>query len=210
MGNGLRYAPGQADDTANKANEYQFEPLHKIYFYDAWRWKIELNQPESSLHPGTSNLCPWSRKEMLTGLKRVKRRFAMALSNRQPFHRGFCLGASVSVYLSACLDRAGHRDEHTHDVNCLSRSVCLGRSVSVCLSRSRSRSRSVSVSACLSRSVCFGLSVCVSRSVNLGARSVYLGLSVCVSVGQDTRTNTPTMSFNSAVSPGLHMRPPCR
>ena len=33
-----------------KAKEYQFESLHKIYFYDAWRWKIELNQPESPLH----------------------------------------------------------------------------------------------------------------------------------------------------------------
>ena len=50
VGSGLRYAPGQADDIANKAKEYQFESLHKIYFYDAWRWKIELNQPESPLH----------------------------------------------------------------------------------------------------------------------------------------------------------------
>ena len=64
VGSGLRYAPGQADDTANKAKEYQFESLHKIYFYDAWRWKIELNQPESPLHlpprPGLlQNGCYW-------------------------------------------------------------------------------------------------------------------------------------------------------
>ena len=30
VGSGLRYAPGQADDAANKAKEYQFESLHKI------------------------------------------------------------------------------------------------------------------------------------------------------------------------------------
>ena len=64
---GRRYAPGQADDAANKAKEYQFESLHKIYFYDAWRWKIELNQPESSLHlpprPGLlQNGCCWRQQ----------------------------------------------------------------------------------------------------------------------------------------------------
>ena len=64
VGSCRRYAPGQADDAANKAKEYQFESLHKIYFYDAWRWKIELNQPESSLHlpprPGLlQNGCYW-------------------------------------------------------------------------------------------------------------------------------------------------------
>ena len=50
VGSGLHHAPWQADETANKAEEYQFESLHKICFYDAWRWKIELNQPESPLH----------------------------------------------------------------------------------------------------------------------------------------------------------------
>ena len=47
VGSGLHHAPWQADETANKAEEYQFELLHKICFYDASRWKIELNQPES-------------------------------------------------------------------------------------------------------------------------------------------------------------------
>ena len=64
VGSCSRYTPGQADDAANKAKEYQFESLHKIYFYDAWRWKIELNQPESPLHlppsPGLlQNGCYW-------------------------------------------------------------------------------------------------------------------------------------------------------
>ena len=64
MGSGPRYALGQADYAANKANEYQFESLHKIYFYDAWRWKIELNQPDSPLRlpprPGLlQNGCYW-------------------------------------------------------------------------------------------------------------------------------------------------------
>ena len=49
VGSGPRYAAGQAGDAANKAKGYQFESLHTIYFYDAWRWKIELNQPGSPL-----------------------------------------------------------------------------------------------------------------------------------------------------------------
>ena len=66
VGSGQRYAFGQADDAANKAREYQFESLHKIYFYDAWRWKIELNQPESPLRlpprPGLlQNGCYWQQ-----------------------------------------------------------------------------------------------------------------------------------------------------
>ena len=64
VGSFSRYTPGQADDAANKAKEYQFESLRKIYFYDAWRWKIELNQPDSLLHlpprPGLlQNGCYW-------------------------------------------------------------------------------------------------------------------------------------------------------
>ena len=64
VGSGPRYALGQAGDAANKAKDYQFESLHKIYFYDAWRWKIELNQPESPLRlppqPGLlQNGCYW-------------------------------------------------------------------------------------------------------------------------------------------------------
>ena len=46
VGREARYAFRQADDAANKAKDYSFESLHKIYFYDAWRWTIELNQPE--------------------------------------------------------------------------------------------------------------------------------------------------------------------
>ena len=64
VGSGPRYALGQADYAANKAKEYQFESLHKIYFYDAWRWKIELNLPDSPLRlpprPGLlQNGCYW-------------------------------------------------------------------------------------------------------------------------------------------------------
>ena len=34
----------------NKAKEYQFEALHEIYFYDAWRSQPELNKTDSLLH----------------------------------------------------------------------------------------------------------------------------------------------------------------
>ena len=50
VGEGLRYAQGQAKDATIKANDYQFEALHKIYYYDAWRLILELDQPDSLLH----------------------------------------------------------------------------------------------------------------------------------------------------------------
>ena len=66
VGCGTRYAFGQASDAANKAKEYSFESLHKIYFYDAWRWIIELDQPSSPLRlpprPGLLQKgCYWQR-----------------------------------------------------------------------------------------------------------------------------------------------------
>ena len=66
VGKGARYTFRQADDTANKAKDYNFESLHKIYFYDAWRWTIELNQQDSLLRlpprPGLlQNGCYWQR-----------------------------------------------------------------------------------------------------------------------------------------------------
>ena len=66
VGCGARYAFGQASDAANKAKEYSFESLHKIYFYDAWRWIIELDQPDSPLRlpprPGLLQKgCYWQR-----------------------------------------------------------------------------------------------------------------------------------------------------
>ena len=122
----------------------------------------------------------------------MKKRFVVTPSNQQPFHRGFCLGVSVS--LSVCLG-------HTDDVNCLSRSVCLALSVSVSLSQS----------VCL-----VGLSISVGLS-----RSVYLGLSVCVSFGEG-RTHRQTRprclvtqcppgctcarDVDNAISPGRHNR----
>ena len=66
VGREARYAFRQADDAANRAKDHSFESLHKIYFYDAWRWTIELNQPNSLLRlpprPGLlQNGCYWQR-----------------------------------------------------------------------------------------------------------------------------------------------------
>ena len=66
VGREARYAFRQADDAANRAKDYSFESLRKIYFYDAWRWTIELNQPNSLLRlpprPGLlQNGCYWQR-----------------------------------------------------------------------------------------------------------------------------------------------------
>ena len=48
VGSAVRYPPGKSD-VANKARLYQFEALHKIYFYDAWRNEPILNRENSSL-----------------------------------------------------------------------------------------------------------------------------------------------------------------
>ena len=50
VGNSSRSSPRQVDDAANRAKDYHFESLHKIYFYDAWRCQPELNQHDSLLH----------------------------------------------------------------------------------------------------------------------------------------------------------------
>ena len=48
VGSAVRYPPGKSD-AANKARLYQFEALHKIYFYDAWRNESLLDKEGSSL-----------------------------------------------------------------------------------------------------------------------------------------------------------------
>ena len=48
VGSTVRYPPGKCD-VANKARLYQFEALHKIYFYDAWRSEPILDREDSSL-----------------------------------------------------------------------------------------------------------------------------------------------------------------
>ena len=50
VGSTSRYPPGQEADAAHKAKEYQFQALHKIYFYVAWRSQPELGTRGSDLH----------------------------------------------------------------------------------------------------------------------------------------------------------------
>ena len=64
VGSAVRYPPGKSD-VANKARLYQFEALHKIYFYDAWRNEPIPNRENSSLllppAPGMlQDGCYWS------------------------------------------------------------------------------------------------------------------------------------------------------
>ena len=63
-----------AGDAANKAKDCQFESLHKIYFYDGWRWKIELNQPDS---PPTVRPRPLSREYCQKGRKHTQQALPM-------------------------------------------------------------------------------------------------------------------------------------
>ena len=64
VGSAVRYPPGRSD-AANKARLYQFEALHNIYFYDAWRSEPMLNRDHSPLQlppvPGmVKDGCYWS------------------------------------------------------------------------------------------------------------------------------------------------------
>ena len=64
VGSAIRYPPGRSD-AANKVRLYQFEALHKIYFYDAWRSEPILNRDNSPLllppAPGMlKDGCYWS------------------------------------------------------------------------------------------------------------------------------------------------------
>ena len=63
VGSAVRYPPGKSD--AAKARLYQFEALHKIYCYDAWRSEPILNRDNSPLllppAPGMlKDGCYWS------------------------------------------------------------------------------------------------------------------------------------------------------
>ena len=71
VGSAVRHLPGKSD-VANKARLYQFEALHKIYFYDAWRNEPILNREDSSLllppAPGMlKDGCYWSPTAATSG-----------------------------------------------------------------------------------------------------------------------------------------------
>ena len=116
-----------------------------------------------------------------------------------------CLGvcAFVCLGLSACLVRAGHTEEHTHDVNSLSRSVWVSVCLSVCLPGWLAGCwlagwlagwlcLSVFVSVCLSGSVwvCLGLDLSGSG----------LSLSVSVSVSKNTCDCSPQKTSKTTCS----------
>ena len=66
VGNSQRYQPSMNAVEQRTAQDYTFEALHRIYFYDAWRTEPVLGAPESDLvlppHPGLlTQGCYWPR-----------------------------------------------------------------------------------------------------------------------------------------------------
>ena len=64
VGNSQRYQPSMNAGEQRTAQDYTFEALHRIYFYDAWRTQPVLGAPESDLvlppHPGLlTQGCYW-------------------------------------------------------------------------------------------------------------------------------------------------------
>ena len=64
VGNSQRYQPSMNAVEQRTAQDYTFEALHRIYFYDAWRTQPVLGAPESDLvlppHPGLlTQGCYW-------------------------------------------------------------------------------------------------------------------------------------------------------
>ena len=49
VGCSKRYQPRSGAETSRKAQDYSFEALHRIYFYDAWRPEPVLDAPGSEL-----------------------------------------------------------------------------------------------------------------------------------------------------------------
>ena len=66
VGSSLRYQPTPSTREQRSAQDYTFEALHRVYFYDAWRVQPVLDAPESDLvlppQPGLlEHGCYWPR-----------------------------------------------------------------------------------------------------------------------------------------------------
>ena len=69
VGNSLRYQPTPSTREQRSAQDYTFEALHRVYFYDAWRVQPVLDAPESELvlppQPGLlAQGCYWPRPSL--------------------------------------------------------------------------------------------------------------------------------------------------
>ena len=69
VGSSLRYQPTPSTREQRSAQDYTFEALHRVYFYDAWRVQPVLDAPESELvlppQPGLlAHGCYWPRPSL--------------------------------------------------------------------------------------------------------------------------------------------------
>ena len=69
VGSSLRYQPTPSAREQRSAQDYTFEALHRVYFYDAWRVQPVLDAPESDLvlppKPGLlEHGCYWPRPNL--------------------------------------------------------------------------------------------------------------------------------------------------
>ena len=69
VGSSLRYQPTPSTREQRSAQDYTFEALHRVYFYDAWRVQPVLDAPESDLvlppQPGLLvHACYWPRPSL--------------------------------------------------------------------------------------------------------------------------------------------------
>ena len=69
VGSSLRYQPTPSTREQRSAQDYTFEALHRVYFYDAWRVQPVLDAPESDLvlppKPGLlEHGCYWPRPNL--------------------------------------------------------------------------------------------------------------------------------------------------
>ena len=69
VGSSLRYQPTPSTCEQRSAQDYTFEALHRVYFYDAWRVQPVLDAPESDLvlppEPGLlEHGCYWPRPNL--------------------------------------------------------------------------------------------------------------------------------------------------
>ena len=69
VGSSLRYQPTPSAHEQRSAQDYTFEALHRVYFYDAWRVQPVLDAPESDLvlppKPGLlEHGCYWPRPNL--------------------------------------------------------------------------------------------------------------------------------------------------
>ena len=114
VGSSLRYQPSPSTREQRSAQDYTFEALHRVYFYDAWRVTPVLDSPESELvlppQPGLlAHGCYWPRPSLAPDV--------LSVSDRDPDKEEHKVQEEQSLSSLAATDAAMADDDANEAVS---------------------------------------------------------------------------------------------